>query len=1090
MFKDIDKAIKKCPVLTECIIGAAAVYLIFTMRDMLIFGEATLGHDNFAWSYPIFQFFAENIIHGQFPFWNPFSHAGEPFYSLILSIRLLEPVTLLVIYIGQFIADDIVMLFNWNRFIQSIMMAFGVYIVFRPLAKNLFIRLTLIPILFYSSFMLGSFWQDLIINQFMWAPFIAFFLLRIVYYKNYHWRNWIILGVFIGLNWQSYFFSGTWVFLLLFSSGILLFRRDLLIRLFKERMVVAKAAVTALIIIAMAAPNIILFLEKDKYVFPARMIDFSYEGMAPKGGPLQYEIGSSSAIDHGINMPYNLIAFTGTFSNIWDFIQVIAPDGNKHIRWPGREGWGRPSEAYMYIGLLPWAIALLGLVLGRHDLKRVWFLILLCFGLIMLGPPGGLHRLLYYTYPPMWFVRHTHAFVLFFVFALLYFYILGLNHIFSTWEDSLFPSTNNKQGILSRLITNNKICKGIAILIFSACIIISVYWMTKLVYPGTNYLFIFIFLVFIIGWFLRKDLKKDGLYVSLIVSHIMIVLILTTNTFKFFRYILPVLGLPLILFVIIKTRKDLSDSAKYYTTILLCVVFSIALGADLVYSLRKSSVLYKGTKHPEKIFNINTTQQPPFFPENRYIYPKDIITDDGKEQHLVSDGIYMGYLSFVYRESFVFSPIRYADYSDSNIEVKGILSEPINKSFFEDWVVSSKGNFVPKEFSYYQDGSGGSVKKYIRQDGVNDGRVSALLRPSSVGDSYLKYQNPQIEGLRDKHIRLSIWVKSQNKSPEAIQVSIQDNKSPKTIQSYNNSGNWEHLIVGKYINKEATELIIALNIKSTANMPAYFDKLNIEIVDIKTDTFEYALKSKRANSPFLLRKYFELINMDISPVVLEEIFAVGKPMFQFKKDVVSVKDSDVPALFRYLGAEKSIKLLHEAVIVDSQAEPSLAKPILASANIEKAMKAFAVPENFKGIENILDKKEKDNFTYSIEKYNYNSFTMRVAADSPGILYWSDGYDKGWRAYVDGKEVPIYRANINFKAINIPAGNSNISFTYKPLLFMIGLYIFYGVFIISILLVIAVPFMVFLYELFLKNAKQVQSKAVKFLSNIALKNKRI
>ena len=56
-------------------------------------------------------------------------------------------------------------------------------------------------------------------------------------------------------------------------------------------------------------------------------------------------------------------------------------------------------------------------------------------------------------------------------------------------------------------------------------------------------------------------------------------------------------------------------------------------------------------------------------------------------RHLVNDGIYMGYLFFVYRKSFVFSPIRYADYSDSNIDVKGILSKPINKSF-EDWVES------------------------------------------------------------------------------------------------------------------------------------------------------------------------------------------------------------------------------------------------------------------------------------------------------------------------------------------------------------------------------------------------------------------
>ena len=160
------------------------------------------------------------------------------------------------------------------------------------------------------------------------------------------------------------------------------------------------------------------------------MVRHDYENLPPQGSPMVYELNVSLNNTSTIKMPYNLIAFTGTFSNIWDFIQIIAPDGNEAINWPGRERWGKPSEAYMYIGFLPWAIAILGIVAGRHVMKKLWLLILICFGLLMLGPPGGLHRLLYYVYPPMWFVRHTHAFVLFFIFALLYFYILGLNHIF------------------------------------------------------------------------------------------------------------------------------------------------------------------------------------------------------------------------------------------------------------------------------------------------------------------------------------------------------------------------------------------------------------------------------------------------------------------------------------------------------------------------------------------------------------------------------------------------------------------------------------------------------------------------------------
>ena len=52
--------------------------------------------------------------------------------------------------------------------------------------------------------------------------------------------------------------------------------------------------------------------------------------------------------------------------------------------------------------------------------------------------------------------------------------------------------------------------EGIAILVFSACIVISVYLVTKMSSPTvtTDYLPCFVVLVFVVGWFLRKDLGK------------------------------------------------------------------------------------------------------------------------------------------------------------------------------------------------------------------------------------------------------------------------------------------------------------------------------------------------------------------------------------------------------------------------------------------------------------------------------------------------------------------------------------------------------------------------------------------------------
>jgi len=446
------RTIKKHPLLVECLVWLLGLsYLIYSLREMLLLGQATLTHDNLFWHYPIFNFFARNMAQGHFPFWNPFEHGGEPFYPLITQSRSGDPLTILTIVLGRFFTNDVLILFNWNHVVMSVWMAFGIYLVFRPLAQHLLIRLSLIPILLFSSIFLGAFRQDGLLCQFFWVPYIVFFLLRILYYKKDGWRNWILLGVTIGINWQSYFFASAWLFLLLFFLGLLFFKRELLIELFKKKYFIHKFALTSTIILLMMLPNIVLFLENNQYVFPARMVDFQYKNLPPQGGPVQYEPRAANVTSKsGVRMPYSYIMFTGSFSTLWDFLQIIAPSGNMYVQGSGANSWGTSSEAYMYIGFLPWSLALLGLILGCDPLKRVWAFLLISFGLFMLGPSGGVHRLLYFTFPPLWFVRHTHTFVLFFIFPLLYFYILGCNHIFTSWNKTFFP-TSSKGKILKGL---------------------------------------------------------------------------------------------------------------------------------------------------------------------------------------------------------------------------------------------------------------------------------------------------------------------------------------------------------------------------------------------------------------------------------------------------------------------------------------------------------------------------------------------------------------------------------------------------------------------------------------------------------------
>ena len=41
------------------------------------------------------------------------------------------------------------------------------------------------------------------------------------------------------------------------------------------------------------------------------------------------------------------------------------------------------------------------------------------------------------------------------------------------------------------------------------------------------------------------------------------------------------------------------------------------------------------------------------------------------------------------------------------------------------------------------------------------------------------------------------------------------------------------------------------------------------------------------------------------------------------------------------------------------------------------------------------------------------------------------YDKGWKAFVDGEEVPHFRVNYILRGMVLPAGEHSIEFRFKP-----------------------------------------------------------
>ncbi len=100
----------------------------------------------------------------------------------------------------------------------------------------------------------------------------------------------------------------------------------------------------------------------------------------------------------------------------------------------------------------------------------------------------------------------------------------------------------------------------------------------------------------------------------------------------------------------------------------------------------------------------------------------------------------------------------------------------------------------------------------------------------------------------------------------------------------------------------------------------------------------------------------------------------------------------------------------------------------------------SVPKSYKPVLNCTDY-QNDSFTYEVET-QYN-----------GILCFSEIWYPAWKAYVDGNEVPVLKANYSFRAIPVPMGKHKIVMSYESDKFSTGLLISISTLIVSLVLII-------------------------------------
>jgi hypothetical protein len=86
----------------------------------------------------------------------------------------------------------------------------------------------------------------------------------------------------------------------------------------------------------------------------------------------------------------------------------------------------------------------------------------------------------------------------------------------------------------------------------------------------------------------------------------------------------------------------------------------------------------------------------------------------------------------------------------------------------------------------------------------------------------------------------------------------------------------------------------------------------------------------------------------------------------------------------------------------------------------------------------------------IETYEADRIRLRTSTGASGLLVLSEAYYPAWRAYVDGRPVPLYVADHVLRAVPVPAGEHTVELRYESWSLRVGL----AVSLISYLVLIA------------------------------------
>lgn len=200
---------------------------------------------------------------------------------------------------------------------------------------------------------------------------------------------------------------------------------------------------------------------------------------------------------------------------------------------------------------------------------------------------------------------------------------------------------------------------------------------------------------------------------------------------------------------------------------------------------------------------------------------------------------------------------------------------------------------------------------------------------------------------------------------------------------------------------------------------------HFRVLNLTTSTFNdartsYYLKSIGGYSAAKLRRYQDIIDQYLSKMDMDVISMLNAKYFIVADD----EGKAVP--------QRNPYAMGNAWFVDTLLVAENANQECAALGSINLKTTAVMDKEFAGYVQNFTPVQGDDAQIALTSYAPDVLTYKSASGKAGTAVFSEiYYPYGWKAYIDNEPVDIFRVNYLLRAINIPAGNHDIRFEFRP-----------------------------------------------------------